>query len=32
MNIYELFTRNWKIKLFSLVIAVLIWYFVTGGA
>lgn len=31
MNIPELFTRNWQIKLLSLVIALLIWYFITGG-
>ena len=30
MNIPELFTRNWKIKIISLVIALLIWYFVSG--
>jgi len=31
MNISELFTRNWKIKVIALVIALLIWYFVSGG-
>lgn len=31
MNIPELFTRNWKIKIIALVIALLIWYFVSGG-
>lgn len=31
MNIQELFTRNWQIKLLSLVIAMMIWYFVTGN-
>jgi len=31
MNIPELFTRNWQIKVLSLVIALLIWYFITGG-
>lgn len=30
MNIPELFTRNWQIKLLSLIIALLIWYF-RGG-
>lgn len=30
MNIPELFTRNWNIKLIALVIAVLIWYFIVG--
>jgi len=32
MNIKELFTRNWQIKTLSLIIALLIWYFITGGA
>jgi hypothetical protein len=32
MNIKELFTSNWQIKLLSLVIALLIWYFITGAA
>jgi len=31
MNFRELFTRNWEIKLLSLVIALLIWYFIVGG-
>jgi len=31
MNIKELFTRNWQIKTLSLIIALLIWYFITGG-
>lgn len=31
MNIPELFTRNWQIKLLSLIIALLIWYFITAG-
>jgi len=31
MNIQELFIRNWQIKILSLVIAMLIWYFITGG-
>lgn len=31
MNIPELFTRNWQIKLIALIIALLIWYFITGG-
>ncbi len=31
MNIPELFTRNWQIKLLSLIIALMIWYFITGG-
>lgn len=31
MNIPELFTRNWQIKLLALVIAMMIWYFVTGN-
>ncbi len=31
MNIPELFTRNWQIKVLSLIIALLIWYFITGG-
>jgi hypothetical protein len=30
MNIPELFTRNWQIKLLSLIIALLIWYFTAG--
>ena len=29
MNISELFTMNWKIKVIALVIALLIWYFVS---
>jgi len=32
MNIPELFTSNWQMKLLSLVIALLIWYFITSGA
>jgi hypothetical protein len=32
MNIPELITRNWQIKLLSLIIALLIWYFITTGA
>jgi hypothetical protein len=31
MNIQELFTRNWQIKLLSLIVALLIWYFVTSN-
>jgi len=31
MNIPELFTRNWQIKILSLIIAMLIWYFITSG-
>jgi len=31
MNIPELFTRNWQIKVLSLIIALLIWYFITAG-
>ena len=31
MNIPELFARNWQIKVLSLIIALLIWYFITGG-
>ncbi len=31
MNVPELFTRNWQIKLLSLIISLLIWYFITGG-
>jgi hypothetical protein len=31
MNIPELFARNWQIKLLSLIIALLIWYFITVG-
>ncbi len=31
MNIPELFSRNWQIKLLSLIIALLIWYFITSG-
>jgi hypothetical protein len=31
MNFRELFTLNWEIKLLSLVIALLIWYFIVGG-
>jgi len=31
MNIPELFSRNWQIKVLSLIIALLIWYFITGG-
>lgn len=31
MNFRELFTRNWEIKILSLVIALLIWYFIVGG-
>jgi len=31
MNIPELFTRNWQIKVLSLIIALLIWYFITSG-
>lgn len=30
MNIPELFTRNWQIKVAALVIALLIWYFIVG--
>jgi len=30
MNIPELVSRNWKIKLIAFVIAVLIWYFIVG--
>lgn len=30
MNIPDLITRNWKIKVISLIIALLIWYFVSG--
>jgi len=30
MNTPELITRNWKIKLISLIIALLIWYFIVG--
>jgi len=30
MNIPELITSNWKIKLIALIIALLIWYFVVG--
>lgn len=32
MNIPELFSSNWQMKLLSLVIALLIWYFITGGS
>lgn len=31
MNIPELITRNWKIKVIALVIALLIWYFIVGA-
>jgi hypothetical protein len=31
MNIKELFTRNWQIKLLSLIIALMIWYFITSN-
>ena len=31
MNIPEPFTRNWQIKILSLIIAMLIWYFITSG-
>jgi hypothetical protein len=31
MKIPELFARNWQMKLLSLVIALLIWYFITAG-
>ena len=31
MNVPELFSRNWQIKLLSLVIALLIWYFIAGN-
>lgn len=31
MNIPELFTRNWQIKLLSLIIALMIWYFITSN-
>jgi len=31
MNLPELFTRNWQIKILSLIIALLIWYFITSG-
>lgn len=31
MNLQELFTRNWQIKLLSLIVALLIWYFVTSN-
>ncbi|KAF0124610.1 MAG: hypothetical protein FD189_2429 [Elusimicrobia bacterium] len=31
MNFRELFTRNWEIKILSLIIALLIWYFIVGG-
>jgi len=31
MNISELFTRNWNIKLIAFIIAVLIWYFIVGA-
>jgi hypothetical protein len=31
MNFQELFTRNWEIKILSLIIALLIWYFIVGG-
>lgn len=27
MDIPEIFSRNWQIKLLSLIIALLIWYF-----
>ena len=30
MNVPELITRNWSIKLISLIIALLIWYFIVG--
>lgn len=30
MNIPELITRNWSIKLIALIIALLIWYFIVG--
>lgn len=30
MNIPELITRNWNIKLIALIIALLIWYFIVG--
>lgn len=30
MNIPELFTRNWNIKLIAFIIAVLIWYFIVS--
>jgi len=30
MNIPEMITRNWSIKLIALVIALLIWYFIVG--
>jgi hypothetical protein len=32
MNIPELITRNWQIKILSLIIALLIWHFITGGS
>ncbi len=31
MKIPELVSRNWQIKLLSLIVALLIWYFITGG-
>jgi hypothetical protein len=31
MNLPELFTRNWQIKVLSLIIALLIWYFITAA-
>jgi len=31
MNIPELITRNWSIKLIALVIALFIWYFIVGA-
>lgn len=30
MNIPELITRNWSIKLIAMIIAFLIWYFIVG--
>jgi len=31
MNIPELISSNWQMKLLSLVIALLIWYFIPRG-
>ena len=31
MNIPELISRNWQMKLLSLVVALLIWYFINTG-
>lgn len=31
MNVPELFSRNWTMKLLSLIVALFIWFFISGG-